>query len=103
MYKLVIFTPRDHAFRVKQELFRLGAGKQGHYDSCCFDCLGIGQFRPLKGSNPFVGRENRIEYVEEVRSEMLVDEEILEEVIKKLKEVHPYEEPAYDIIKIETL
>jgi hypothetical protein len=32
-----------------------------------------------------------------------MEESILNEVIKKLKEIHPYEEPAYEVFILENI
>lgn len=69
----------------------------GRYDQCCFETLGIGQFRPLEGSKPHLGLTDKLEFVEEVRVEMVVEKNRLIEVIKALKSSHPYEEVAYHV------
>jgi len=101
MYKLVVFAPRTHSDIIKKELFKIGAGRQGNYDNCCFETVGIGQFRPLKKNNAFIGTTGVNEYVSEVRIEFLIEKSILIDAIKTLKINHPYEEPAYDVIKLE--
>jgi len=100
MYKIVVFVPMTHVQIVKDALFAAGAGKIGSYDSCCFETKGIGQFRPLPGSQPYLGQKNVIEKVEEVKIELVCDEKYLQRSITALKKHHPYETPAYDIIKL---
>ena len=58
---------------------------------------GIGTFRPLRGTKPFIGKQGQLERVEETRLETIVSEEKLGETIKALLESHPYEEVAYDV------
>lgn len=41
-----------------------------------------------------------MEIVEEERIETVCDIEILKQVLKRLREVHPYEEPAINIIPL---
>lgn len=48
-----------------------------------------------------VGKAGKYESVEEEKIEVIVPREILDEVIKKVKAVHPYEEVAFDIYPIE--
>jgi len=67
----------------------------GNYDSCSWQVLGQGQFRPLKGSNAFIGQQGQLERVEEYRVEMVCLDECAEAVLSALKLSHPYEEPAY--------
>ena len=101
-YKLVVYIPVDYVEQVKSAIFTAGAGKQGHYDQCCWQTLGKGQFRPLAGSDPFIGAESKVngtvEQVDEYRVEVLCEEASLEGVVQALKAAHPYEEPAYDVI-----
>ena len=101
MYKVVVFIPVSSSNKVKQAMFDAGAGKIGKYDSCSFEVLGIGQFRPLQGSKPYLGEENKVERVKELRVEIICEDKYLESVIKVMKQVHPYEMPAYDVIKLE--
>lgn len=100
MYKLVVFVPEDHAEQVKQALFAAGAGRQGNYDSCCWQSAGSGQFRPLAGSQPFIGQQGAVERVAELRVETLCPGARIREVIAALRAAHPYEEPAFDLIAL---
>jgi len=86
---------------VKEALFKSGAGRIGNYDCCAWQVKGQGQFRALEGSNPFIGRINEVETVSEYKVEMVFEDRLREQVVRALKESHPYEEPAYDIWKLE--
>jgi hypothetical protein len=97
MYKLVFYVPKENTEEVKSAVFATGAGKIGNYDSCCWQVLGKGQFRPLKGSQPAIGQEDQIEYVEEFRVELVCENHLIQEAVNALKIAHPYEEPAYDV------
>lgn len=101
MYKLVIFIPATHLEPVKQALFDAGAGRLGDYDRCAWQTLGQGQFRPLKGSNPFIGEQGEMEQVSEYRVEMVCDDEHVDAVLVALRSAHPYEEPAFDLWRLE--
>lgn len=101
MYKIIVFVPLDHKEILKQSLFAAGAGTVGNYDCCCFETKGTGQFRPIKNARPFIGDLGKVEYVEEVRIEMVCSSQSLKNSIIALKANHPYECPAYDIIKLE--
>ena len=100
MYKLTVFIPEAAVESVKSALFAVGAGKIGHYEHCCWQVSGVGQFKPLKGSSPHIGVQDTLEKVTEYRVEMVVDGAIINEVIEALKASHPYETPAYDVIEI---
>ena len=103
MYKIATFVNLEALDQVKSKMFESGGGEIGNYDSCCFITKGIGQFRPLKGSQPTIGQENEIEYVEEAKIEMVVKDEFIQNVIKALKKAHPYETPAYEVYRLEDL
>ncbi len=103
LYKIVFFVPTEQKKTVKEAIFNAGAGRYENYDKCSFETLGMGQFRPLEGSNPFIGSQGAVELVEEYRVEVLCKEELLTEVLQTLVQAHPYEEPAYEAYKIITL
>jgi hypothetical protein len=100
MYKLTVFIPDEALDTVKSALFDAGAGSIGDYEQCCWQVQGTGQFMPLAGSTPHIGAHDRLEEVDEWRVEMVVDGEAIEAVIAALKDAHPYETPAYDVIKV---
>ncbi|QRN03955.1 NGG1p interacting factor NIF3 [Legionella sp. MW5194] len=102
-FKLSFYVPESHLQAVKQALFDAGAGKLGNYDQTCWQTLGQGQFRPLQGANPALGEPLELNYVTEVKVEMLCEERRLRDAITALKQAHPYEEPAYDIVRLEQL
>lgn len=100
MYKVTFYVPESHLDKVKTAMFNAGGGHIGNYDSCCWQVKGQGQFRPLNGSNPYIGNKNTVQSVEEFRVEMVVKEESIVKVIEALKNAHPYETPAFDVISL---
>lgn len=103
MYLISFYVPEDHLETVKLALFNKGAGKMGNYDACAWQTPGQGQFRPLDGSTPFLGKQNTIETVKEFKVEMVCDAACLKSVLSELVTVHPYETPAYHAVRVETL
>jgi hypothetical protein len=99
--KLVVFVPLSHSDIVRQALGDAGAGKIGNYDFCSFSSRGIGRFRGNEKSNPVIGKAGEYESVEEDRIEVVLPRAILNEVIEKMKSVHPYEEVAFDVYSLE--
>ena len=102
MYKLCCYVPESHLEAVKAALFAAGAGRIGDYDSCCWQVPGQGQFRPLSGSNPFVGQLGEVERVTETRVEMVCEAHNIKAAVKAMREAHPYEEPAWDVVALVT-
>ena len=101
MYKICFFVPENTVEMVKKAMFEAGAGRIGNYDSCAWQTLGTGQFRALENSNPTIGQQNVVEQVSEYKVEMVCEDELVKQVIDALISAHPYEEPAYDIIKLD--
>lgn len=95
--KIAVFVPSTHADKVREALAKSGAGHIVNYDCCSFSVKGVGRFRGLEDSKPFIGQVGKIEEVEEERIETICPREKLEEILAAIKEVHPYEEPAIDI------
>ncbi|MFT3741344.1 MAG: NGG1p interacting factor NIF3 [Gammaproteobacteria bacterium] len=99
MYYLQFYVPPSHLKAVKIALFAAGAGKIGAYDQCAWQTLGEGQYRPLPGSQPFAGTQDQLCHEAEYKVEMVCAEAVLSEVISALKASHPYEQPAYWVMK----
>jgi len=100
-YKLVVYVPQTHIEMVRIAVCNAGAGHLGKYDNCAFMASGIGTFRPLPGAKPFTGEIGKIARVGEARLEVTVPKKSLKKVIAAMKKVHPYEEVAYDLYKLE--
>lgn len=101
MYKLAFFVPESHLEQVKNAVFATGAGRIGHYDHCCWQVKGEGQFRPLEGSHPHIGSLREIEKVVEYRVELVCADKLIKQAVAAMKLAHPYEEPAYDVFRLE--
>ncbi|KRW59300.1 Nif3-like dinuclear metal center hexameric protein [Pseudomonas sp. TTU2014-080ASC] len=100
MYKLSFYVPESHLEAVKAAVFKAGAGHIGAYDHCCWQTLGQGQFRPLDGSQPFIGQTGTVEQVVEWKVEMVVADELIHDSVRALKAAHPYETPAYEVWRL---
>ena len=100
MYKINFYVPESHLEEVKKALFSAGAGRIGSYDSCCWQAKGLGQFRALEGSAPYVGHQGIVEQVEEYKVELVCSKENLKQAIEALHKSHPYEEPAYEVYPV---
>jgi dinuclear metal center YbgI/SA1388 family protein len=95
--KLVVFVPKSHHQQVLDAILGAGAGSIGDYSHCSFNVEGYGTFMPLEGTEPFIGKQGRIERVEENRIETIVPQGIRSKVIQAMLKAHPYEEVAYDL------
>lgn len=97
LYKVVVYVPISHIESIREALGNSGAGHIGNYSHCTFHTEGTGTFKPLEGTNPYIGEHGKMEFVDEVRMETIVEEVKLSEVVDAMIAAHPYEEPAYDI------
>lgn len=102
LFKVVIYVPHECLEEVRNKMIENGAGHIGKYSECTFASEGIGTFKPEDGSNPYIGTKGRLIKVDEVRLETIIPESGLNSMLKAALSVHPYEEPAYDIYRLET-
>ncbi len=100
--KLVTFVPVTAADQVASALFVAGAGKIGDtgYSECSFRTSGTGTFHPAAGTCPHIGEIGKINFVDEIRLETIVPENLLPQVLQALQQAHPYEVPAYDVYPV---
>ena len=101
MLKLIFYVPKDSLHEVKSAVLSAGGGNFPNYSDCCWYVLGTGEFRPNEGSAPCVGEVGKLSVVEEYRVEVLIDTEALKSCIAALKLAHPYEQPAFEVYKLE--
>lgn len=97
-YKLVTFVPQDDADRLVDALAAAGAGHIGDYERCAWTTEGTGTFRGGPTTRPARGSAGRTEHVSETRVEMVLPGSARGPVMSALRAVHPYEEPAFDLL-----
>ncbi len=100
LYKLVVYVPESHLEVVRSALTSGGAGFIGNYSDCTFRVAGTGTFKPLVGTDPFIGEIGQVEEVAEYRLETVVPAGQLRAVMKAMLAAHPYEEVAYDLYRL---
>lgn len=101
-YKLVTFVPHDYADGLRLALATAGAGQIGEYSHCSYGVAGEGTFRGGAKTKPAVGKPGRLERVAELRLEMVCPASRIVPVIAALRQAHPYEEPAFDLYRLES-
>ncbi|MBL4699815.1 MAG: Nif3-like dinuclear metal center hexameric protein [Phycisphaeraceae bacterium] len=99
-YKIITFVPQDDQDKLRIALSKAGAGQIGNYEQCSFTTQGIGTFQGNQASNPTLGDVGRLEHAPEARLEMVLPAQRLTQVIDALRQTHPYEEPAFDVIPL---
>eukprot|EP01116_Phalansterium_solitarium_P003532 TRINITY_DN14344_c0_g1_i1.p1 TRINITY_DN14344_c0_g1~~TRINITY_DN14344_c0_g1_i1.p1 ORF type:complete len:375 (+),score=149.89 TRINITY_DN14344_c0_g1_i1:922-2046(+) len=100
--KVIVFVPEANVDAMRQELSSV-CGFIGNYSSCSFTLAGTGSFIGNDASNPVVGQKGALEKVPEVRLEMVCSKSKLPEVARIIRQVHPYETPAWEVVALEPL
>lgn len=98
--KIEVYIPEEYVVRLREELNKANACKIGNYDNTISFSKVKGYWRPLEGSNPFNGEIGSICEGEECKVEFRCKKEYIRNAIKVIKEIHPYEEPVYNIIPV---
>ena len=98
--KIVVTVPSENVEEVRNAICEEGAGIIGNYSYCSMSTKCIGTFKPSDDANPYIGEKNKLEFVNEEKIEVTCDVDIVKKVLKRLRKVHPYEEPAIDIIPL---
>lgn len=99
-FKLACFVPPVSLDAVLDACAEAGAGMIGKYNRCAFLSQGTGTFEPQWGANPTIGMGTQRGKVKETRFEMVCPADRVSAVIQALRNAHPYEEPAFDLIPL---
>ncbi len=102
MLKLFVFVPDKEELieKIMTAATNAGAGVIGNYTGCGFVTKGMGNWKSEEGSNPTIGKVGLYSHEPEVRIEMICPEDCAASVRTAILEVHPYEEPEIDFIKL---
>lgn len=103
LYKYVVYLPEENIDEITDVAIQAGAGLIGNYRGCSFRIQGQGTFIPSESANPVIGEKEKLNLVDEIRLEIDIHEDKLFELINKIKEVHPYEEVAYNIYPLKKM
>ncbi len=98
--KIFVTIPLENVEEVRNAICNEGAGIIGDYTYCTLSTRSVGTFKPNDNANPYIGEKNNLEFVEEEKLEIVCDVDKVKKIITKLREIHPYEEPAIDIIPL---
>jgi dinuclear metal center YbgI/SA1388 family protein len=99
--KWVIFVPPENADALRAAIFAAGAGQIGDYSHCGWSVTGTGQFLPEDGATPAIGNVGAVERVVEDRIEVVASIRVRDQVLAAMRDAHPYEEPAFDVVALE--
>jgi dinuclear metal center YbgI/SA1388 family protein len=92
---------QDTVGQVLAALYAAGAGQVGQYKDCSFQIQGTGSFTPGPGTQPAIGAQLQPEVVSETKLEVLLPLYRQAAVLAALRQAHPYEEVAYELVRLE--
>jgi len=98
--KISVHVPLENADEVRTALHTAGAGGMGNYTHCSFSYKGAGRFMPGMNSSPHIGESNKLEAVEEEVIEVVCERNKAKDVLKSVRQVHPYEEVPFEITQL---
>ena len=98
--KIFVTIPTENTQEVRNIICKAGAGIIGEYSYCTTCVKSIGTFIPNDNAKPYIGKSNKLKFVEEDKLEVICDIKNAKHVISELRKVHPYEEPAIDIVPL---
>lgn len=94
-------NPKELINQMLEEVTKLGACKVGNYDHVASYYEIKGCWRPLDGSTPVTGDQNIVNYGKEYKLEIRCEEQYVREVLKRIREIHPYDEALINVLKLE--
>ncbi len=98
--KFVVFVPEADTDRVHQAMAAAGGGNLGEYRDCSWRSLGTGTFTASDQADPHIGTPGLTSTVPEYRLEMVAARPLRARILAAMRQTHPYEEPAFDIIEL---
>ena len=81
--KIEIYIPEEYIEEIRNALTLAGACRAGNYDHVLSYQSTKGFWRPLENSHPFHGEKGT-----------------MEEAVKTVRRIHPYEEPVINVIPL---
>ena len=103
MLKIFVMCPKENTDELIEAMAEAGAGVIGNYSHNAFITPGCGNWKSEEGSNPTIGAVGKMSREPENKIEMVCPEDKLDDVVRAIKRVHPYETPAIDVVKLERL
>ncbi len=98
--KIEIFVPREYVEKIRDGLHEIGACKVGEYDHVISFGKAEGYWRPLETSHPFKGKIGEINHGIECKMEIRCPIQVINEAVRVIKRIHPYEEPVINIVPL---
>lgn len=101
IYKLVTYTTPENAEKLRNALFKAGAGNIGNYENCSYSSQGTGTYKGTDESNPVIGERGEFIESDEIKIEVTFEKDLKNRVLKALFNNHIYEEVAYELYQLQ--
>jgi len=98
IYKISVNIPEEYANELMDSINNIMDPIYPGYERAFTTFHVKGTWKTLDGSHPYNGKTGEITIADELRIEFATYDRDLESVIKKIIEIHPYEEPGIDVI-----
>ena len=73
--KIFVMVPKENLDDVRTAMCNAGAGVIGNYTFCSTSTKSVGTFIPSDNAKPYIGEQNKLEFVEEEKLEVICDVE----------------------------
>ena len=83
--KIIVTIPVDNVENVRKVICEAGAGIIGNYTYCSITTKCIGTFKPTENANPYIGKKNKLEFVEEEKLEVRCNINKVKDIISKIR------------------
>lgn len=98
--KVEVLLPEECIETLRNRLNEIGILAVGKYDHVISYSLVKGSWRPLEGAKPFNGTTGEICFGTEYKMEFRCLYEKIEEVLRIIKSIHPYEKPIIHVLPL---
>ncbi len=100
MYKLEIYAPESALEVIREMLLEMDAGHMGNYKGCLSYYPVTGIWYSGENTHPAIGTPGEWSREPEIKVEVNVEDSLIKDTVEKIRDVHPYEEPLINIIRL---
>lgn len=98
--KLEIYIPEEFIVPLRDALVSIGLCRVGNYSHVISYQQTRGYWKPLENSTPYQGEKGEICAGSECKMEVRCPIEKIDEAMRLIRKIHPYEEPLINIVPL---
>lgn len=98
--KIEVYLPEDSLDALREALDQAGLCRVGTYSHVMAVLDNRGYWKPLAGSQPFLGAVGELCSAPEVKAEFPCPSDRVKDAIRVIRKVHPYEEPVFYVLPV---